>query len=121
MSLAEQPCTACDSRAKPLSDVAIAQFLAECPGWVLNASDGIKKITKVYDTGDFSSAIALANAIATIADKANHHPSIIVEWGQLTVSWWTHSVQGLHKNDFIMAAKTDLQLNQILKNQTELR
>ena len=42
-----------------------------------------------------------------MADAQDHHPEITVEWGRATVSWWTHRIKGLHRNDFVCAAKTD--------------
>ncbi|MCH8868979.1 MAG: 4a-hydroxytetrahydrobiopterin dehydratase, partial [Chloroflexi bacterium] len=41
------------------------------------------------------------------ADSEGHHPRITLEWGRVGVDWWTHKIRGLHRNDFIMAAKTD--------------
>ena len=44
---------------------------------------------------------------AEIAEAEGHHPALLTEWGKVTVTWWTHKIAGLHRNDFIMAAKTD--------------
>jgi 4a-hydroxytetrahydrobiopterin dehydratase len=49
----------------------------------------------------------LALQIGELAESEGHHPALLVEWGQLRASWWTHSIAGLHLNDFICAAKTD--------------
>ena len=56
---------------------------------------------------NFIEAMAFTNKIAMIAEKEDHHPLIVTEWGRVKVQWWTHKIKGLHKNDFIMAAKTD--------------
>ncbi len=56
---------------------------------------------------DFVQAGAFTNKIAEIAEQEGHHPAILTEWGKVTVTWWTHKIKGLHRNDFIMAAKTD--------------
>ena len=45
--------------------------------------------------------------IAELAEKEGHHPALLTEWGRTTVTWWTHKIKGLHRNDFVMAAKTD--------------
>ena len=42
-----------------------------------------------------------------MAEEEGHHPALLTEWGRMTVTWWTHKISGLHRNDFIMAAKTD--------------
>ncbi len=107
MQLAQQNCVACDNSAEPVTEVAVKQLLAELPGWQLESSAGVNKVVKAYVVKDFSTAAALAQAIAKLADQHDHHPALIVAWGSLTVQWWTHSINGLHTNDFIMAAKTD--------------
>lgn len=52
--------------------------------------------------------MAFTQKIAVLAEDENHHPAILTEWGKVTVLWWSHKINGLHVNDFIMAAKTDL-------------
>ena len=49
----------------------------------------------------------LSEKLATIAAEEDHHPKLVTEWNRVTVSWWTHAIRGLHRNDFIMAARTD--------------
>jgi 4a-hydroxytetrahydrobiopterin dehydratase len=56
---------------------------------------------------DFARALAFTNAVGALAEAENHHPALLTEWGRVTVSWWTHAIGGLHRNDFLMAAKTD--------------
>ena len=51
--------------------------------------------------------VSFANKIADLAEQEDHHPEILIEWGKVTVTWWSHKIKGLHKNDFICAAKTD--------------
>jgi 4a-hydroxytetrahydrobiopterin dehydratase len=51
--------------------------------------------------------MAFSNAVAGIAEEAGHHPRVITEWGRVNIAWWTHKIRGLHRNDFVMAAKTD--------------
>ncbi len=69
--------------------------------------EGVEQLEKAFTFRNFSQALDFANAVGELADGANHHPAILVEWGQATVQWWTHTLGGLHRNDFIMAAKTD--------------
>jgi 4a-hydroxytetrahydrobiopterin dehydratase len=69
--------------------------------------DGINRLQRVFKMKNFVAALDFANKIGEIAEDEDHHPMLIVEWGKVTVHWWTHVVKGLHKNDFIMAAKTD--------------
>jgi 4a-hydroxytetrahydrobiopterin dehydratase len=46
--------------------------------------------------------------VGELAEEEGHHPALLTEWGRVTVSWWTHKIRGLHRNDYIMAAKTDV-------------
>ena len=55
----------------------------------------------------YEDSVAFANNVAQLAEQEDHHPEILLEWGKVTVSWWSHKIKGLHKNDLIAAAKTD--------------
>ena len=75
-------------------------------GWI-GSKGGLKRLERSFDFQDFAEALAFTNRVGQIAEEEGHHPDILTEWGKVTVSWWTHKIGGLHKNDFIMAAKTD--------------
>ncbi|SPO44478.1 probable pterin-4-alpha-carbinolamine dehydratase [Moesziomyces antarcticus] len=62
---------------------------------------------RTYKFKDYTSAQAFANQIGALAEAEGHHPAVMVEWGRVTVWWWSHAISGLHKNDFVMAAKTE--------------
>jgi len=64
-------------------------------------------------TRDFVVALALTNRISELAEAEDHHPAILTEWGKVTVTWWTHAINGLHPNHFIMAAKINKLLTYI--------
>ena len=69
--------------------------------------DGIVRLERGYRFGDFAGALAFTDAVGALAEAEGHHPAILTEWGRVTVTWWTHKIRGLHRNDFIMAAKSD--------------
>ena len=69
--------------------------------------DGIKHLERRFTLRDFAQALAFTNRVGQAAEGEGHHPSILTEWGGVTVTWWTHKIGGLHQNDFIMAVKTD--------------
>ena len=83
------------------------KLLVELPQWEIIQRDTVKQLVRVFKWRNFAEALAFANEVAMLAEEANHHPALLVEWGKATVSWWTHSLGGLHKNDFIMAARSD--------------
>ncbi len=47
------------------------------------------------------------NKVAELAEEQDHHPDILIHWNEVTLTFWTHAIKGLHDNDFIMAAKID--------------
>jgi 4a-hydroxytetrahydrobiopterin dehydratase len=73
--------------------------------------DGIQRLERVFTTKDFVEALSFTNRIGALAEDEGHHPAILTEWGRVTVTLWTHKIHGLHRNDFIMAAKIDALLN----------
>jgi len=106
-NLAEKQCEACRTGAPKLSDEELRQCLKELPEWELVEDEGVKKLTRRYRTKNFREAMALADALAELAEAQGHHPVMRVEYGALTLWWWTHKIGGLHRNDAVMAAKSD--------------
>ena len=109
--LASRTCEACRIDAPRVSDDEASLLIKEIEGWDL-INDGIKKLKKEFSFSNYSDSVDFSNKVADMADKEDHHPQIILEWGKVTVIWWSHKIKGLHKNDFICAAKT----NKISKN-----
>ena len=105
--LADQICEACREGALLATQEDIAKYLPQLPGWQVNPIDGINRLEKTYKFKNFGQALQFTNKVAVIAEQQKHHPAILTEWGKVTVTWWTHKINGLHVNDFIMAAKTD--------------
>jgi len=105
--LAQMKCVACRGDVPTLTEAEITALQIEVPQWTVIEVDGIKRLERTFKLKNFIEAISLTNKIAMIAEKEDHHPLIITEWGKVKVQWWTHKIKGLHKNDFIMAAKTD--------------
>ena len=107
MKLSELVCEACRADAPGATEAEIKEMLAEIPDWNRVERNGISQLERVYSFPDFSEALAFTNRVGALAESAGHHPAILTEWGRVTVTWWTHKIKGLHKTDFIMAARTD--------------
>ena len=90
-----------------LTELEIGQLITKLPGWVTHKKKGELRLEKSFKFEDFSQALTFTNRIGKLANEEDHHPAILTEWGKVTVTWWTHKIKGLHKNDFIMAAKTE--------------
>lgn len=106
-TLAQQQCEACRADAPKVSDEELATLLREIPDWVPVVRDGVMQLEREYKFKNFKLAWAFADKVATLAEETFHHPTITLEWGKVTITWWTHAINGLHRNDFIMASKTD--------------
>ena len=105
--LSQQKCVACRGGDPKLTDSEINELHPQVPEWQVKEVDGIKRLERIFTFKNFAQALEFTNKIGAIAEEEDHHPLIITEWGRVTVQWWTHVVKGLHKNDFIVAAKTD--------------
>lgn len=109
--LNKMKCEACHADAPKVSDQELAELLREIPDWAPVVRDNVMQLERVYKFKNFKLALAFTNKLAELAEEEFHHPGIFLEWGKVTVTWWSHAIGGLHKNDFIMAAKTDQLLN----------
>jgi 4a-hydroxytetrahydrobiopterin dehydratase len=106
--LAELKCTICQAGDIPLDDAEIREKLADLPDWSIKEEDGVKKVSRVFKFKDYLSVLDFSHKVGLLAEENGHHPTLITEWGKVTVIWWTHMINGLHQNDFVMAAKTDV-------------
>jgi 4a-hydroxytetrahydrobiopterin dehydratase len=105
--LAKETLDTSQSAASQLPTEQASDLLRGLPGWLLKKVGGMERVEKVYSFKDFSQALAFTNQVGALAEQEDHHPALLTEWGQVTVSWWSHSLGGLHRNDLIMAARTD--------------
>jgi 4a-hydroxytetrahydrobiopterin dehydratase len=106
-ALKEMRCVACRSDAPTVTEAEIAELQPQVSEWEIVEQDGVKKLTRVFRFDDFAQALAFTNALGEIAEDEEHHPTLLTEWGRTTATWWTHKIKGLHRNDFVMAAKAD--------------
>ena len=105
--LSEAHCEACRADAPVVTDDEAGEFMKEIPDWERHEVAGVPRLVRVFEFPDFAAALEFTNRVGGIAEKEGHHPALLTEWGRVTVSWWTHKIRGLHRNDFIMAARTD--------------
>jgi len=105
--LTQSKCIACRKGEPTVTDEEIAEFRPQVPDWKIIEVEGIKRLEKEFRFDNFVHALAFTNDIGKLAEEEGHHPALLTEWGKVTVSWWTHKIGGLHRNDFIMAAWSD--------------
>ncbi|KAA3623262.1 MAG: 4a-hydroxytetrahydrobiopterin dehydratase [Proteobacteria bacterium] len=105
--LSQMHCEACRADAPKVSDEELRRLIGSIPEWRVETREGVMQLERQYAFRNFADALAFANRVGRIAEDEGHHPAILVEWGRVTVTWWSHKIKGLHRNDFIMAARTD--------------
>jgi len=106
-SLVEMKCVPCRGGEPTVTDEEMEQLKPKVPDWQIIDRNGVNQLERVFKFKNFAQALAFTNKVGDIAEEEQHHPVLKTEWGKVTVTWWTHKIGGLHRNDFIMAAKTD--------------
>ncbi len=107
MELKDQPCDVFQTSTPSLDAQQIQTLMPELPQWKIVEVVGVKQLTRCFVFNNFAEALAFSNKVGELAEVAGHHPDLLTQWGKVTVNWWTHSINGLQKSDFIMATRCD--------------
>ena len=107
MPLSAERCSVCNPGAPVVSGDEQRLLMEQVPEWDVIDVNYVRKLRRVFRLRNWDGSMAFANEISRIADAEDHHPSLLIEFGKVTVTWFTLVVRDLHRNDFIMAAKTD--------------
>lgn len=105
--LTNEKCTACRRDSPRVTEAELRELKPNVPEWTLVEREGIQRLERVFRFTNFAEALNFTNRVGALAEAEGHHPAILTEWGRVTVTLWTHKIRGLHRNDFIMAAKVD--------------
>src|SRR6516165_10170694 len=105
--LVSEKCEACRAGAPKVTEAEIRELKPSIPDWQITEVDGIPRLERTFRFPNFVEALAFTNRVGDLAEAEGHHPALLTEWGQVTVTLWTHAIRGLHRNDFVMAAKID--------------
>lgn len=106
--LAEQKCVACRADAPRATSAEQAAHMQQLPDWQVLERASVPQLERMFKFANFAQSLGFTNRVGALAEEHGHHPALLTEWGRVTVTWWTHKIGGLHNNDFVMAAKTDL-------------
>jgi len=106
-TLSHERCVACRKDSPRVTDAEIADLKPEIPEWNIVTHHEIPRLERTFRFKNFVQALDFTNKVGALAEEEGHHPAILTEYGRATVYWWTHKIKSLHRNDFIMAAKTD--------------
>ncbi|MSQ28444.1 MAG: 4a-hydroxytetrahydrobiopterin dehydratase [Dehalococcoidia bacterium] len=102
--MAARKCVPCRGDTPPLTEDEIGALLPQVPGWTVEAG---QRLHRTYRFRDFAAGLALVNRIGAVAEEEDHHPDLVLAWGRVEVTLWTHIIDGLTENDFVVAAKTE--------------
>jgi len=103
--LSERKCIPCRGGVPPLKGRALTDLGAEL-GHEWRVVDE-HHLEKRFKFKDFAGALAFANRAGEVAESENHHPDLLVRWGEVAVTVWTHKIDGLTESDFVLAAKIE--------------
>jgi 4a-hydroxytetrahydrobiopterin dehydratase len=106
-ALKEQKIVLAKKDSAPVSGEEKKSLLEQLPEWGVIEREGIPRLERTYKFKNFVEALEFTNRVGELAEEIDHHPAILLTWGRATVSWWTHIIEDLHLNDYIMAARTD--------------
>ncbi len=103
--LSDKKCVACEGGVPSLNEAEVKSYLSQAKeGWEVLEN---KKIQKEFKFTDFKKAMEFVNKIAVMAEEEGHHPDIHIFYNIVKIELWTHAINGLSDNDFILAAKID--------------
>lgn len=103
--LAQRRCIPCEGGIPKLDSAAAEKLLQQLnDAWTIVAGHHLERN---YPFPDFVSGLAFVNQVAALAEENGHHPDLLLRWGKVGVTIWTHAVDGLTESDFILAAKID--------------
>jgi 4a-hydroxytetrahydrobiopterin dehydratase len=106
-TLTSEKCTACRRDSPRVTQADIEELKPQIPEWTLAEVEGIVRLQRVFRFSNFLQALNFTDRVGALAEEEGHHPAVLTEWGRVTVSLWTHKIRGLHRNDFVLAAKID--------------
>ena len=115
-SLADTRVEPASSESMPLAEDQLNELHREIPDWTVVTIDGVERLQRTFEFPDFARALEFTSALGALAEREWHHPEILtahveqaseIGWGRVTVTWATMIIEALHRNDFVMAAKTD--------------
>ena len=106
-SLADKTCVPCKGGVPPLKGKELTEIHHQLPEFAHWSVVNEHHLVRTYRYPDFKSALAFVNGVGAIAEEQGHHPDIMLAWGKVEITIWTHVVDGLTEADFILAAKID--------------
>lgn len=105
-NLTAKKCVSCEGGVPSMKKEEVNGMLEEVPGWYL-VEKNVLKIEKLFEFKDFKENMIFVNKVADLAEDEGHHPNFEINWNNTKLTSWTHAINGLSENDFILAAKVN--------------
>ncbi|MBW3660984.1 MAG: 4a-hydroxytetrahydrobiopterin dehydratase [Gemmatimonadetes bacterium] len=102
--LTAKKCQPCTGDTPPLKAEQVFRLHENVPAWTVSSG---RKLVRKFEFDEFTDAVAFVNQVAELAEEEGHHPNITIDYNQVTFTVWTHAIDDLTENDFILAAKID--------------
>jgi 4a-hydroxytetrahydrobiopterin dehydratase len=107
MKLENLTCEPCTKNAQPVSPDQLSEALQSLPQWEIKVFDNEPHLIRRFLFDNYATGLRFTIKVGEMADTHDHHPLIITAWGKVTIHWWTHTINNIHMNDLILAAKTE--------------
>ena len=105
--LLNERCVACRRDSPRVTELEAESLGKLIPDWHRLEVEGVPRLERTFKTKTYPQALEITQKVGELAEFEGHHPVIRTEARRVTVTWWTHAIRWLHRNDYIMAAKTD--------------
>jgi len=102
--LTQKKCVPCEEEGSAFRGEALQKLSTQIKNWTIIKEHHLEK---AFSFKDFKESLAFTNKVGDLAEAEGHHPDILLGWGKVKITIWTHAVNGLSENDFILAAKID--------------
>ena len=105
--LKNRKCEACRVGAPLVPQEEMDELMLQIADWHIIEEEGTQRLVRTFKFSNFKEALSFTIKVGEQAEVEGHHPTIVTEWGKVTVTWWSRKIRGIHVSDFIMAAKND--------------
>lgn len=106
-TIAQEQCVPCRGDTPRLTDAETDRLRVNTPMWDMVDVGGVPQLHRTFAFDSYPDGLAFAMRVGQLAQDQDHHPVITIRYKAVTLEWYTHAINGLHRNDFIMAAKSD--------------
>lgn len=106
-TLAQERCVPCTGDVPAVSSAEMDELRLSTPMWNVAEEAGVNRLRRTFEFDKYTDGLIFATRVGRMAQEQDHHPTITIRYKKVDLEWYTHAIKGLHRNDFVMAAKSD--------------